>query len=88
MATQVHTQRKLKTKSPPMDGTSFNLKKGGFKDAGKAQKPKQSVKDPKNHDNIDWDLVNLSQVEFPTPRFPEPKVHYEDGRTFHKHPHR
>jgi len=88
MATQVHTQRKLKPKSPAMSGPSFNLRKGDLKDTGKAQKPKQAVKDPKHPENIDWDLVDVSQIEFPTPRFPEPKVHYEDGRTFHKHPHR
>jgi hypothetical protein len=37
-------------------------------------------------DSINWRKVDLSQITIPQPKFPEPQLHYEDGRTFFKHP--
>jgi hypothetical protein len=39
-------------------------------------------------DGVDWSQINLSDVSLPPSRHPEPQLHYEDGRTFYKHPHR
>jgi len=35
---------------------------------------------------IKWKEVDLSAVKLPEPRMPEPQLHFENGRTFYKHP--
>ena len=46
------------------------------------------AKKKESPNEVDWSQVDISEVSLPPPRHPEPQLHYEDGRTFYKHPHR
>jgi hypothetical protein len=82
MATQVQVKKKGPEKDPP-----WYIVRNEKKKKKTLEKKIAANKDVANVDKIDWSLVDFSQIELPA-RAPEPKYHYEDGRTFHKHPHR
>jgi hypothetical protein len=82
MATQVQVKKKGPEKDPP-----WYIVRNEKKKKKTLEKKMAANKDVANIDKIDWSLVDFSQIELPA-RAPEPKYHYEDGRAFHKHPHR
>jgi hypothetical protein len=49
-------------------------------------KPDTSAVPLNKIDQIDWSKIDLSEISRPPPSNPEPKLHYEDGKTYFKHP--
>lgn len=51
------------------------------------RKEEEEAKKEITVDSVDWSKVDLSTITIPEPAHPEPQLQYENGRTFHKHPH-
>jgi ribosomal protein L10 len=69
---QIRTQVTLKVKKP-----------------NRPKRPKKPSATPKTNPapkKIDWRQVDLSTIELPAPKRPEPKLRYENGKTYFKNP--
>ena len=94
-STQVRTQvtkakppKPQKNESTPAKPSATKTK--GFEAKASAEKGSKRHEAEKkvSPDGVDWSKIDLSEVSLQPPRHPEPQLHYEDGRTFYKHPHR
>jgi hypothetical protein len=54
--------------------------------SSKAPKPLDGQK--KLQRKINWNKVDFDAIQIPEPKNPEPQLHYENGKTYHKHPNR
>lgn len=80
--TQVKLPKPQKKHTPAKQGPTNTKASAAKVLKGTETKKKESPNE------VDWNQVDLSEVSLPPPRHPEPQLHYEDGRTFYKHPHR